>query len=66
MKTMDKKKELEAQRLIANLLSSSAPVEVYLQQGGPLTDLQLHSLSLTIEGLQSFLAIWKRKHGIKD
>jgi len=57
-------KELDPQRLLANFMSASATMETYLQQGGSLTPLQLESLSLTIEGLQSFLGIWKRKHGI--
>ena len=57
-------KQLEAQRLIADLMSASAPVESYLQQAQPLTPIQLESLSLTIDGLQSFLSIWKRKHGL--
>ena len=60
------KKETDPQRLLATFMSASAPMETYLQQGGALTPLQLESLSLTIEGLQSFLAIWKRKHGLKD
>jgi hypothetical protein len=58
-------KELDAQRLIANLMSASAPREMYLQQGKPLTDLQMESLALTIEGLQTFLDVWRRKHGKK-
>ena len=62
-KIMDEK-ELDPQRLLANFMSASALMETYLQQGGQLTPLQLESLSLTIEGLQSFLDIWKRKHGI--
>lgn len=59
---MDEKED--PQRLLANFMSASAPMETYLQQGGSLTPLQLESLSLTIQGLQSFLGIWKRKHGI--
>ena len=50
-------------RLIAEFLSSSTPVEQYLKRGGPLTDLQLEALSLTVDSLQTFLDIWKMKHG---
>ena len=53
-------------RLIAQFLSSSTPVEEYLKRGGPLTDLQLEALSLTVDSLQTFLDIWKMKHGKKD
>lgn len=53
-------------RLIAEFLSSSTPVEQYLKRGGPLTDLQLEALSLTVDSLQTFLDIWKMKHGKKD
>jgi len=53
-------------RLIAEFLSSSTPVEQYLKRGGPLTDLQLEALSLTVDSLQTFLDIWKMKHDKKD
>jgi hypothetical protein len=49
-------------RLIANLMSASAPIEEYLRLGKPLTAEEFDSLSLTISGLQTFLEIWKRKH----
>ena len=49
-------------RLLADLLSASAPVEEYLRQGKSLTPQELDSLSLTISGLQTFLDVWKRKH----
>ena len=32
-------KELDPQRLLANFMSASAPMETYLQQGGSLTPL---------------------------
>ena len=53
---------VKIQRLIANLMSASAPVEEYLRQGKPLSPQELESLALTISGLQTFLEIWKRKH----
>src|ERR671910_30479 len=55
--------EIETQKLIAHFMSASAPLERYLQQGKPLTALQLESISLTIDGLFTFLDTWKRKHG---
>jgi hypothetical protein len=54
--------EVETQKLIAHFMSASAPLERYLQQGRPLTALQLESISLTIDGLFTYLDTWKRKH----
>ena len=51
-------------RLLANLMSASAPVEEYLRQSRPLTAQEFDSLSLTISGLQMFLDVWKRKHEV--
>jgi hypothetical protein len=47
--------ELEPHKLIAHFMSASAPLERYLQQGRPLTALQLESISLTIDGLVTYL-----------
>jgi hypothetical protein len=55
---------IRIQRLIATFMSASAPVEKYLQQGGPLTAQEFDSLSLTISGLQTFLDVWKRKNEV--
>ena len=57
--------DVNSQRLIANFMAASTPVEKYLQQGGRLTDLELQSLSLTIDSLQTFLNIWMSKHDKK-
>ena len=54
--------ELQTNQLLATFMSASAPMEAYLQQGGPLTPLQLQSLTLTIDGLQSFLNRWVEKY----
>jgi hypothetical protein len=54
--------ESETQKLIAAFMSASAPLERYLQEGRPLTALQLESISLTVDGLYTFLDIWNRKH----
>jgi len=54
--------ELQTNQLLATFMSASAPIEAYLQEGGPLTPLQLQSLTLTIDGLQSFLNRWVNKH----
>ena len=57
--------DLPTHRLIANFMTASTPLEKHLQQGEPLTDLELQSLSLTIDSLQTFLDGWKTKHGKK-
>ena len=38
------------------------PVEKYLKEGRPLTDLQVESISLAVGVLQTFLNIWKARH----
>ena len=58
--------DVTARRIIAQFLSYSIPVEEYLKRGGPLTDLQLESIILTVDSLQTFLDTWKMKHGKKD
>lgn len=55
---------IQIRRLLADLMSASAPIEEYLRQGRPLTAQELDSLSLTISGLQTFLDVWKRKHKV--
>ena len=55
--------DVASQRIIATFMSGSSPMEQYLQEQRPLTDLQLQSLSLTIANLQAFLDAWKQKHG---
>jgi hypothetical protein len=52
----------KASILVANLMTHSKTLEEYLQQGGPLTDLQVEAVSLTVNHLQLFLDTWKRKH----
>ena len=59
---MNDEEQLHANQLLATFMSASAPMEAYLQQGGALTPLQLQSLTLTIEGLQSFLNRWVEKY----
>ncbi len=54
--------QMEANRLIADFMTASTPLEAYLQQGQPLTALQLQSITNTIDGLQTFLDVWHRKH----
>ena len=58
--------EPKAHRLVADFMTASTPLEQYLQQGGPLTDLQVESVSITVKNLQTFLDIWKRRHGEKE
>jgi hypothetical protein len=55
--------EIAAQRMIAHLLSASSSVEQYLQRDGRLTDPQLHALSMSVDGLKTFLDLWKKSHG---
>ena len=58
--------KVEAHLLISNFMSASAPLELYLEQQRPLTDLELQSLSLTLESLQGLIVLWKVKHGEKE
>ena len=54
---------IESQGLIARFMAASTPVEVYLQQHGPLSPLELDSLTQTVKSLQTFLDMWKRREG---
>jgi hypothetical protein len=54
--------ETEVQRMVADFMKASTPLETYLQQGGPLSPLQLDLVASTLSGLQTFFDIWKRKH----
>jgi hypothetical protein len=47
-------------------MSASAHLELYLEQQRPLTDLELESLSLTLESLQGLIVLWKVKHAKKE
>ena len=58
---MPKRPTPKTQKLIARFMSASSPVEAYLQKHGPLTHIEVESLTLTVSGLQTFLEIWKRK-----
>jgi hypothetical protein len=44
---------------------ASSPVEDLLRQNRPLSDRQVESLSVTLESLQTYLNIWKQRHGKK-
>lgn len=57
---------MSAHRIIADFMKASTPIEQHLQLGRPLATLQLDSISLTVEGLETFLSIWKKKHGITE
>lgn len=54
-----------SQQLILKFMLASSPVEDYLRQNRPLSDRQVESLSVTLESLQTYLNIWKQKHGKK-
>ena len=56
-------KTLPIHQLIADFLAVSSPLEAYLEQGKPLTKLELQSITLTVDMLQDFLAAWTRKNG---
>ena len=58
--------ETVAHYVIANFMSASAHLELYLEQQRPLTDLELESLSLTLESLQGLIILWKVKHVKKE
>lgn len=55
-------------QLIANLMTASAPLEKYLQDDGPLTDLDVESIEVTLCKLKIFfdICIWKRTHAQKN
>jgi hypothetical protein len=53
---------MQVQRMVTDFIKASTPLEAYLQQGGPLSSLQLDSVAATVSGLQTFLDIWKRKN----
>lgn len=59
---MEPRDEVAVQRMIAEFMKACAPVEAYLQQGQPLTPLQLDSIATAVSGLQTFLDVWKRKN----
>ena len=63
MYIIDMTNEPKAHRLIANFMTASTPLEQYIQQGSPLTDLEVESVSMTVKNIQIFLDIWKRRHG---
>jgi hypothetical protein len=54
---------LRIQHLVADFMGVSTKMERHLQQRGPLTQLQVESLTLTISSLQTFLDTWKEKRG---
>ena len=54
--------EIEVQRMVADFMKASTPLETYLQQGGPLSPLQFDPVASTVSALQTFLGIWQRKN----
>ena len=58
--------ETVAHHVITNFMSASAHLELYLEQQRPLTDLELESLSVTLESLQGLIVLWKVKHAKKE
>ena len=48
--------------MIATFMKASTPLEAYSQEGGQLSERDLSSIELTVSGLVSFLATWKRTH----
>lgn len=48
---------IKIQKIIAKFLSSGSSLEKYLQRRGPLTPLQLRSVSLTVSMMQIYLDI---------
>jgi hypothetical protein len=55
----------KSHRLVADFMIASTPLEKYLQEGSPLTEVELDSVEVTLDSLQLFLDAWKRKHGQK-
>jgi hypothetical protein len=60
---MEHSEDPDVFKLIANFLAVSAPLEKYLQEGRPLTNLQLEFITLTVDQLQTFLDIWNKRQG---
>ena len=58
--------ETEVQRMVADFMKASTPLETYLQQGGPLSPLQVDLVASTLSGLQTFFEIWKRQNMVKN
>ena len=56
--------ETEVQRMVAAFMKASTPLETYLQQGGPLSPLQLDLVASTLAGLQG--ARKQRGDGLAD
>jgi hypothetical protein len=54
-----------AKQLISQFMVSSWAMEQHLQRKGPLTDLEVESITLPVESLQTFLDIWKQEYGKK-
>jgi len=46
-------------RIIADFITASAHMETYLVHRGPLNAVQQDAVANTIQGLQTFLDIWK-------
>ena len=53
--------ETEVQRMVADFMKASTPLETYLQQGGPLSPLQLDLVASTLAGLQTFFRYMEKK-----
>lgn len=59
-------KDTATYRMVSKLLAATTPVEKYLKEGRPLTDLQVESISLAVGVLQTFLDIWKARHKYRE
>ena len=59
-------REVVSYRMISKLLAAMTPVEKYLKEGRPLTDLHVESISLAVGVLQTFLDIWKARYKYKE
>ena len=55
--------EQEVDRLVADFMTASIPLETYLQQRRQLTRLQLQSITNTINGLKIFVDLWNKHYG---
>jgi hypothetical protein len=53
--------EKEVDRLVADFMKASTPLETCLQQRRHLTRLQLQSITNTIDGLKIFLDLWNKQ-----
>jgi hypothetical protein len=54
---------IDVKHQIAAFMSACVPLEQHLQEGAPLSEIDVESIKVTIMGLQTNLMVWQRKNG---